>query len=321
MGAEKKRESTPQMPFTPVEGTIGGCVRPIFFPQKNSFNVFDVLYLGGLVTGGILTRFLAPQNLPLLSQAATPMTAFWYGLAGLLVGLGSQMGSGCTSGHMICGLARLSKRSFVAVLTFCSVAFLNVKLLKTATWFNSTDALVKQPFVVLPSVGYSLLLVGIFGVIMAAYRGLYAVRSDDGTKYERISTYFNAVVFAMGLGLSGMTNPTKVLGFFDVGGPNFDPTLVCVAMGATMLDMLLFNAYILKQQRPKFAHKFSLPVLTDITPSLVVGSAIFGCGWGLMGICPGPAVVNLPTMAPQIMSFLVTFAIGVFLREKVRDFL
>jgi len=99
------------------------------------------------------------------------------------------------------------------------------------------------------------------------------------------------LVFGLGLTVSGMMNPAKVIGFLDVAG-DWDPTLVFVMGGALLVTLPGYRA-ILKGRRPVLANSFSLPTKKSLDAPLILGSALFGVGWGLVGFCPGPAVAAL----------------------------
>ena len=99
------------------------------------------------------------------------------------------------------------------------------------------------------------------------------------------------LIFGLGLIVSGMSNPSKVLGFLDVAG-RWDPSLAFVMAGAIGLGMLAFR-FVRGKNTSLFGHPFQLPTARHIDIRLIVGSALFGIGWGLAGICPGPALVLL----------------------------
>jgi uncharacterized membrane protein YedE/YeeE len=116
------------------------------------------------------------------------------------------------------------------------------------------------------------------------------------------------LVFGFGLMISGMTQPAKVLGFLDVFG-RWDPTLAFVMAGALAVA---FWGYALarRQDAPLFAASHLWPTRTDIDRPLVVGSALFGAGWGLVGLCPGPAIENLATASPRVIGFVVAMGLA-----------
>ena len=103
----------------------------------------------------------------------------------------------------------------------------------------------------------------------------------------------SGTLFGLGLVVSGMVNPAKVLAFLDVAG-NWDPTLAFVMLGALAVTTPAFRV-VLKRRGPWFANRFALPTKSDLEPRLVLGAALFGIGWGLAGLCPGPAVTALVT--------------------------
>lgn len=111
------------------------------------------------------------------------------------------------------------------------------------------------------------------------------------------------VLFGIGLLLSGMTNPAKVQGFLDIAG-NWDPSLALVMAGAIAAAFLPFQ-WAKRQQHCALGAPMQLPVKRQIDRPLVLGSALFGIGWGLSGICPGPAIVNAGAQVGQVFWFLV----------------
>jgi uncharacterized membrane protein YedE/YeeE len=106
-----------------------------------------------------------------------------------------------------------------------------------------------------------------------------------------LASFLSGLVFAFGLGLSGMTQPQKVVGFLDLFG-DWDPSLAFVMIGAIGLHALLFPL-ITKRDSPILVEQFHLPDRTDLEPSLLIGAALFGMGWGIGGFCPGPGLTSL----------------------------
>lgn len=121
-------------------------------------------------------------------------------------------------------------------------------------------------------------------------------------------SFFCGLVFAVGLGLSGMTQPAKVLAFLDVGG-TWDPTLMFVMAGAIAVHMG-FALRAKRTAKPVWAPRFSLPVREGIDARLFVGAALFGVGWGLQGYCPGPAVVASASGHAVPLVFVASMIVG-----------
>ena len=119
------------------------------------------------------------------------------------------------------------------------------------------------------------------------------------------------LIFALGLGVSGMTQPEKVKGFLDFAG-QWDPDLAFVMGGAVLTYFTLFRL-VLKRPRPVFTEKFSVPTRKDLTQPLVIGAALFGVGWGLSGYCPGPALTSVVTGAAEPLLFVASMSIGMLL--------
>lgn len=118
-------------------------------------------------------------------------------------------------------------------------------------------------------------------------------------------------LFALGLGLSGMTEPAKVIGFLDVFG-HWDPSLIFVMMGATSIHFILYKL-IRQKKSPLFSKQWHVPTRKDVTPALIIGSVIFGFGWGLAGYCPGPGVVSLASLQLSPWIFVLSMLAGMFL--------
>ena len=101
------------------------------------------------------------------------------------------------------------------------------------------------------------------------------------------------VVFGLGLAVAEMTNPLKVLDFLDLAG-NWDPSLAFVMGGAVLVTLVAFR-FVLRRPVPLYGDRFHLPTLTQLDRKLLGGAALFGIGWGLCGVCPGPAIAGLGT--------------------------
>ena len=114
-------------------------------------------------------------------------------------------------------------------------------------------------------------------------------------------------VFAVGLALSGMSQPSKVLGFLDVAGGAWDPSLAFVMLGGVAVVAL---ARRLAPTRPLFERSYPTLRRHGIDRRLVLGAALFGLGWGLVGYCPGPAIVALGAAVPGSLLFCASMLMG-----------
>jgi uncharacterized membrane protein YedE/YeeE len=221
-----------------------------------------------------------------------------------------QMSNGCTSGHMLCGLSRLSGRSAVAVATFFPTAIITHHLAHPSLSSSMCPGSAPCYTPVYPSTETtaSLLMLATFSILAArtipklvAQVTVPATTKDtkqqpaDAHTAARLTTQaFSGLLFALGLHISQMAHPAKVAAFLSF--PNlqhWDPSLALVILFG-VLPNLIENQTKGFTSPPSFADKFSLPTKTlqDVDTRFVVGAAAFGIGWGLTGVCPGPAVLR-----------------------------
>jgi uncharacterized membrane protein YedE/YeeE len=118
----------------------------------------------------------------------------------------------------------------------------------------------------------------------------------------------SGLLFGFGLAIAGMTNPQKVLGFLDITG-NWDASLMLVLGGAVGVTALCFRL-ILRRSAPVFDPEFHLPQKTAVDAPLIIGSILFGIGWGISGYCPGPAVALLAAPGRETLVFLPAMLAG-----------
>lgn len=134
---------------------------------------------------------------------------------------------------------------------------------------------------------------------------------------KRLVPLAAGLLFAVGLAVSGMTQPAKVVGFLDVLGA-WDPSLAFVMLGAVAVYLAAYRGIALKAHRPLFAERFSFPTRSDIDLPLLAGAAIFGVGWGLSGFCPGPALVSFGAGIGSARWFVPAALAGMALFNLVR---
>lgn len=124
------------------------------------------------------------------------------------------------------------------------------------------------------------------------------------------------LLFGLGLIVSGMTNPAKVLNFLDVFG-NWDPSLAFVMGGGLLVNLIGFRTLVMPRRAPLFATEFSLPTLKNIDRDLVVGTGLFGIGWGLVGLCPGPAMTATVLAPASVLPFVAAMLVGMRLKDWI----
>lgn len=131
-----------------------------------------------------------------------------------------------------------------------------------------------------------------------------------------IITYLIGLIFGIGISISGMANPAKVLNFFDVAG-TWDPSLAFVMGGALIVTFIGYNL-VLKRSKPALADVFQLPTRRDLDAPLIGGSALFGIGWGIAGFCPGGALPALGTGVSDVFIFTFALLLGIFAAKLVQ---
>ncbi len=135
------------------------------------------------------------------------------------------------------------------------------------------------------------------------------VLKAPGRRLDLTISYVLGLIFGFGLVVSGMCRPTKIQAFLSIGR-NWDPSLAFVMFSAVALNLVSFNLTLKKMERPVITgEKFGVPARGVIDFKLVVGSAIFGLGWGLGGLCPGPAIIVFFGMTHGLL-WIVAFIIG-----------
>ncbi|CAJ1936029.1 unnamed protein product [Cylindrotheca closterium] len=359
-----------------------------------------------LVSNVVLAQFFHEDN-RLFNDPSIPIVSMaGYLIGGFFVGFGTRLGNGCTTGHGICGMARLSKRSFSAVATFMlsAIATANVvapdnKALAEYTAFLRTD----QSFELFNQ-GIGLAVV--VPIVLAAAYALFNLRRSyqlistdaeakvapvegstelhvvhhhdeeaaDPTKQQEASAdtteqiasdsvvevepKFTAnkkmpnrnervnimdgvsklkpaamagVTFSTGLALSGMVKPSKIIGFlnlFLLEKGTWDPTLIMVMAGGSIVSWISYqfvsghgivqNSYAM--ECPRRSSGFSIPTNKNIDGQLLIGSLCFGIGWGVAGLCPGPAMFLAASGTIPILAFWwPTFFLGALLAQKIKD--
>ena len=128
---------------------------------------------------------------------------------------------------------------------------------------------------------------------------------------NKLISLLSGIIFGIGLVISEMINPQKVLGFLDIFG-NWDPSLAFVMVGALIVSLPTFHI-IKNKEKPLLEKKFDYSYNKNIDQRLILGSILFGVGWGLAGLCPGPAISSLALLNFYSMSFVISMFLGFYL--------
>jgi uncharacterized protein len=127
---------------------------------------------------------------------------------------------------------------------------------------------------------------------------------------KNLSALFCGMVFGLGIALSGMANPAKVINFFDLAGA-WDPSLILVMGGALVTAFVGYRTVFARSAAPVFGEEYSLPKQTEIDARLIGGSALFGVGWGIAGFCPGGAIPALGFGGVETLVFVASMSAGI----------
>jgi uncharacterized membrane protein YedE/YeeE len=126
----------------------------------------------------------------------------------------------------------------------------------------------------------------------------------------------SGILFAIGLSISGMVNPEKVIGFLDISG-EWDPSLAFVMGGALLIFIPSYLFLIQSMQKPVCTHSFDLSTKEYVDNNLLVGATLFGIGWGLLGICPGPAITSIAVGNQDMLWFVMAMLLGIKLSQLI----
>ena len=130
---------------------------------------------------------------------------------------------------------------------------------------------------------------------------------------NRVISLISGIIFGVGLTVSQMINPAKVLGFLNISD-DWDPSLAFVMIGALIVSSPFFHLFK-NNKKPVFADNFSYSNNKKLNKKLIIGSSLFGAGWGLAGLCPGPAIASLTLLNTSSVIFVITMFVGFYLSD------
>jgi len=302
---------------------LSGIIKAVVQPGGEDW---QLTYSLGLISGGWLVSKVFPALLP-ENTNEVPTSATVVVIAGLLVGYGTKISGGCTSGHGLCGLSRWSPRSVVAVMTFMGSGAI-------AAYFARSPAVQNFAATILPSVTMNSPLALALPAISVL--GISYLYNSDVRAKERISKQSPflahlvaigcSLTFSLGLAYSKMVDTNRVLNFLDFTNnePGWDPSLMGVMGGGVLVTAIAFP--FMKSIRGLRSVTEDKPVCESINigavapnmvidAKLVTGAALFGFGWGLAGMCPGPAMVMLGAGSIKAAMFVPGMLLGMMVRQ------
>ncbi|KAL1874049.1 hypothetical protein Plec18167_005982 [Paecilomyces lecythidis] len=288
-----------------ISSLLTGC---IFQPGADNLPI-----IAGLLSSWAPVYLLAPSLIPSYPSVVLDSLTSVAGTLGLgfLVGWGTKNGRGCTSGHMLCGLSRLSPRSLIATSIFFTTALL------TASFATATSSSIIPVCpdgipcytATYPTTPELTFMASTTAVSFLTNYLLVPYILPRSKKSRTVFSYLAGIEFGLGLIISGMADPAKVLRFFAflTDPSRFDPSLALIILfgiGPSLISYLIAKPGKKQEQpvtgteaeikKPTLADVWSLPTATvaDIDWRFVAGAVAFGVGWGLSGVCPGPAALR-----------------------------
>ncbi|PYH47368.1 YeeE/YedE family protein [Aspergillus saccharolyticus JOP 1030-1] len=288
----------------------------------------NVPIIAGLVSSLVPVALFMPSLIPAYPTAPDSWTALLSTLAtGFLLGWGTKNGRGCTSGHMLCGVSRLSPRSFIATAIFFTTALLTANFFPTGQDLQACAGGLPCYLPVYPTVAESSFMV-VATLLTFATNWVAVPRILKRSHRSRaIFAYLAGLQFGTGLLFSGMADSEKVLRFLiGITKPSrFDPSLALVVLFGIIPSMVAYRSRGPRQEnkrgsdgpmggmsKPTLAETWRLPTATvaDIDWRFVTGSVVFGMTWGLRGVCPGPAVLRSAVQPTWGLAEMAGYVLG-----------
>jgi len=281
-------------------------------------------FMASFFLTSIVCTKIDPQLISVAGNDSPMVSSLGLAVSGFLVGFGTTLGNGCTSGHGICGLARRSKRSFSAVLAFMSTGILSSSMLTPASflWPYLRTSKTSYPTETSLAVGKTITVGLITITLLTSFDTTQTKGEGQVEKESKFRKYpaaiLSATLFSVGLAISGMTESANVFGFLDVKGimrGTWNPTLAFVMGGGLLVSMLGYEFVpgysLLMKNRDSSSPllqfisgtKFNVPQNKTIDLKLLIGAALFGLGWGIGGVCPGPAMFLAANGHPSVLYY------------------
>jgi hypothetical protein len=250
----------------------------------------EFLALIGLVLGGSVIGMLESAGPEVFTTGHVPLI-----ISGLLVGVGSKMSNGCTSGHMLVGVSRFSPRSMAATATFFLTGVVTAQILHRngVTPAVSSHSSASHAKILFAMQALPLIVYGCINYFAPTPIPSASGKPESALPTLRLLTNLvTAFHFAIVLRLSTLTESSKVIRFLLLPfRPAFDPSLAYLAAGAFPACVLLYR-FCRGNEKPRLGGTWHGTNGRNIDARLLTGAALFGIGWGIVGTCPGPGFVN-----------------------------
>jgi len=309
-----------------LKGKITGISGTLFRTITLGDFGYNICFLSGMILIPSLFRGFTKKSFynrileePIPYTDSLSIIGFF--ISGFLVGFGTKMANGCTSGHGVCGLPRLSKRSFAAIATFLVFGF-GLGTLRYYVTFLENDFILdkkRKDEIIIPDNVTKIISIIFFCLSIIVFILVMIFKVIKGKTYEFkeiLISFLIGALFSFGLIESGMAKRHLVILFLSIG-KDWDDTLICVLGAAVGLNLITFNLILKKMEKPIFHSKFQLPDKTEIDAKLLIGATIFGIGWGWGGICPGPGVLCFYLYMPQTIVFMFMVICGQLIESKI----
>ncbi|GMM35210.1 hypothetical protein DASC09_025350 [Saccharomycopsis crataegensis] len=333
---------------------FSSLINGIFDPNVENVSIVSGIIMASLFVAYKIPDF-SPIYQPvasvdLLEHQVDTSFPLYVVVSGLLVGAGTKFGCGCTSGHFLAGVSRLRLRSIIATAVFVIVGIVTVKIAGNgAVCYTETSNgeivptncyVYDENFSIFQNNKMALLSV-VFGGICTSYILIPILAkvlvTNGGAANQKTSSVTNSwflkyltgvnagFLFGLGLFISGMVNPTKTIGFLSILTPSrFDPSLMLIAIFAILPNIVIWKKSIpqtkseLQVKKPLLTENYSLNFSNTVDLKFLFGNVLFGVGWGLYGVCPGPGLIGaLGFNQWDGVYWLMSFLAGSWLAKKL----
>ncbi|KIW01211.1 uncharacterized protein PV09_07258 [Verruconis gallopava] len=271
-------------------------------------------FFGGMIAAVGVVALMLPQALPRGSFEINALNVFKALVSGSLIGWGTKHCGGCTSGHMLCGIGRLSPRSFLATAIFVPVAIATFHFTNPSLETAQCRPDIPCFTMTYPDVRTIGTITAIISVVAVALKSGWTAPSQKLC----VNIVYGMVGIAFGLGLliSGMADSSKVQSFFafelhPLSIQHWDPSLSLIFVGAVLPNLIKIQSRGFERP-PRLAARFSLPtkMFKDVDVRFVLGAIAFGISWGWTGVCPGPAVIKTLLQPVWGCLWMIGFYVG-----------